>query len=324
MRAFLGILLILHGLAHAGAGMWSSGPEWVVAALWALTTVAFILGGLRVLGLPIVPLRAPTLVMLGAVTSVPLLITYQHQLMLPGIALDVLCFGLALRRADNYIGHPLAFAGSWRRRTGAVVATIVLAYVAGVIMARPWYMRWGTSRADRTATLFGDSLDPAARYIVNNAVTIHAPADSVWPWLEQLGQDRGGFYSYRRLENFFGARMTNADSIVPEWQGRVVGDFVRAVPADWLGGRFGPNLGWNISALEPGRAMVLDKWGAFVVVPVDSHTTRLHVRQRNPGRPSLLGTVMAPAGLLVFEPAHFIMQRGMLLGIKRRAERGRA
>ena len=28
MRRLLGIVLILHGLAHAGAGMWSVGASW--------------------------------------------------------------------------------------------------------------------------------------------------------------------------------------------------------------------------------------------------------------------------------------------------------
>lgn len=322
MQLFVGLFFILHGLAHAGPGMWSVGPVWIVAVLWAVATVAFVLAGLRVLGFPLLRLRVATLVLIGTVTSIPLLITFQHELMLPGVALDILAFALALKHVDGqYAERPLAFAGSWKRRSLAIVTTAALTYVAGVILLRPWYMQWGTTASDRSAQLFGDSLDPAARYIVDNAVTIRAPADSVWPWLAQLGQDRGGFYSYRRLENLFGAEVTNADTIVPTWQSRRVGDFVRAVPPDWLGGVFGPNLGWNVTALEPGRAMILDKWGAFVVVPIDAQTTRLHIRQRNPGRPSLTGTVVAPAGLLVFEPAHFIMQRGMLLGIKRRAER---
>jgi hypothetical protein len=38
------------------------------------------------------------------------------------------------------------------------------------------------------------------------AVTIKAPVEEVWPWLAQLGQDRGGFYSYEWLETSPGAR----------------------------------------------------------------------------------------------------------------------
>jgi hypothetical protein len=67
--------------------------------------------------------------------------------------------------------------------------------------------------------------------------------------------------------------------------------------------------------------VILDKWGAFVVQPVDARTSRLIVRRREPGTPSLAGIVFGPFSVFVFEPAHFIMQRGMLRGVRDRAER---
>ena len=70
----------------------------------------------------------------------------------------------------------------------------------------------------------------------------------------------------------------------------------------------------------PGRAIVLERWGAFVLEPVDANTTKLHIRLRGEGTPTVASSLLAPVGLLVFEPAHFIMERGMMLGIKRRAE----
>ena len=69
--------------------------------------------------------------------------------------------------------------------------------------------------------------------------TIRAPADSVWPWVAQIGQDRAGFYSHSILENLFGAEIKNSDSLVPAWQHRGVGELVRAVPPNYFGGRFG-------------------------------------------------------------------------------------
>ena len=33
------------------------------------------------------------------------------------------------------------------------------------------------------------------------AVTIDAPPDQVWPWLVQMGGDRGGWYFWDRLDN---------------------------------------------------------------------------------------------------------------------------
>lgn len=62
------------------------------------------------------------------------------------------------------------------------------------------------------------------------AITVRAPASGVWPWIAQLGQGRGGFYSYDFLENLAGCDVHSADRIVPEWQDVVVGDEVRLAP----------------------------------------------------------------------------------------------
>jgi hypothetical protein len=158
-----------------------------------------------------------------------------------------------------------------------------------------------------------------ARYRVDHGITIRAPADSVWPWLVQLGQDRGGFYSHSRLERMAGARITNAGRIHEEWQTLSIGDTVRATQADYFGGRFG-TLGWEVIGLEPGRALILRNWGAFVLQPIDSTTTRFFVRTRGKGGSSALGLMLGPLNVFVFEPAHFIMQRGMMRGIRDRAE----
>ena len=87
---------------------------------------------------------------------------------------------------------------------------------------------------------------------------------------------------------------------------------------------FGKEIGWRVAQIVPGRAIVLEGWGAFVLVPVDQHTTRMLIRLRGPGVSSLQSVALSPLGVLVFEPAHFIMERRMLLGIKNRAERQRS
>src|ERR671925_400759 len=53
---------------------------------------------------------------------------------------------------------------------------------------------------------------------------------TVWPWLAQMGQDRGGLYSYDWLENLAGLEFHSADRIVPEWQAVQVGGIVRFAP----------------------------------------------------------------------------------------------
>jgi hypothetical protein len=181
-------------------------------------------------------------------------------------------------------------------------------------------LRWGSTPQERIAALPGDSVHPMqAAYRIDHAITINAPASVIWPWLVQLGQDRGGFYSYDWLERGVGARIRNADRIHPEWQRRALGDTIFATQPDFLGGRFGA-LGWRVNVLEPERVIGLEKWGTFVLQP-DGNRTRLIVRTRGAGEPSGAAFLLAPLNVFVFEPMHFIMERGMLRGIRDRAER---
>jgi hypothetical protein len=64
----------------------------------------------------------------------------------------------------------------------------------------------------------GDDLVPDPGY--EHTRDVRAPAEEVWPWLAQIGQGRGGFYSYEWLENLAGCDIHNADEIRPEWQRR--------------------------------------------------------------------------------------------------------
>ncbi len=61
--------------------------------------------------------------------------------------------------------------------------------------------------------------------------------------------------------------------------------------------------------------MVLEKWGAFILEPVDGGRTRFIAR--TPGGRTWKDVLANVA----WELAHFIMERRMLLGIKERAER---
>jgi len=322
MRVLVGILLILHGLAHAGAGMWSSGPLWLVTIAWCVATGSFMAAGFGLIGVPVFRVGVKRLAIRGAVASVVLLVFLPHVVLIPGVLLDLLFAVMVTNWQGVETREKLHLPRAPKGKIAFGLAVFALVYTSGVILVRPWSMRMGTTKSDRQVALFGDSLYPDAKYVVNNAITIRAPADSVWPWLAQIGQDRAGFYSYSVLENLFGAEIKNSDSLVQAWQKRRVGELVRAVPRDYLGGRLGPNVGWHIVAMDSGRALVLENWGAFVVRPIDAHTSKMQVRQRNPGKPSAVGVALAPAGLLLLEPAHFIMQRGMLRGIKRRAEGG--
>lgn len=331
-QRLLGYFFLLHGLAHAGIGVWAAetGRWWVAASLWELAMVGFIAAGFGALGVAGLRDLWRALTFVAACASILLFLSSPHTAFLFGLGADIMSLALVaysqsaapvsaeLRRGDQAekSRHKI------RRLVGAFFAWLIIAYVAIVIALRPWNVHWGTTASERAMPLPGDQFANIAHYRIDHGITINAPHSMVWPWLIQIGQDRGGFYSYSSLENAIGARVTNAETLVPEWQTRRVGELVRAVPADWMGGRFGTDIGWRILDLIPGRAIVLENWGAFVLVAVNDTTTRLLVRTRGPGVPSGRTVPLSPVGLLVFEPAHLIMERQMLRGIRDRAQRG--
>jgi hypothetical protein len=319
LRSLMGVLLILHGLAHASAGMWATdiGGRTLVTLLWEIATLGFMAAGAGLIGIDLFHRHWKTLTAIASVSSLALLLLYGHPLFIVGIAADFTVMGAAL--ILTRITSPLPPIPK-RSAAVKVILIAIIAYSGTVIALRPWYSSWGTTRSERQMVMIGDPPLGQSHFRIDHAVTVNAPVDSVWPWLAQIGQDRGGFYSYDWLERAFGADIRNASSVVPAWQTRSVGDKVRAVQPTFLGGMLGRDLGWKVMQLEPGRAIVLENWGAFVVEPIDAKRSRLHIRTRGPGVPTIAGIAVSPISLLTFEPAHFIMERGMLLGIKKRAE----
>jgi hypothetical protein len=188
-------------------------------------------------------------------------------------------------------------------------------------LLRPWLVRFGSTAEERARGLPGDGVVQGDVQQITRAITIAAPPAAVWPWFVQMGQDRGGFYSHDRLERLFGARIRNAEKIVSEWQSLHVGDLVRTYP-DAFGKR---DLGWRVALLEPERVLVLRSetsgWSwTLALEPNDGGTgTRLlsrerKVRRRGGGR---------LFDLFVFDLAHFVMDTGVLHGVRDRAERDR-
>jgi hypothetical protein len=169
------------------------------------------------------------------------------------------------------------------------------------------------------ANLPGDLFVREPAWQSTRAIDIAAGVDSVWPWLAQMGQDRAGLYSYAWLENLAGLDFHNADRLVSEWQSVHVGDTVRFAPhQDTLSvasvepHRF---LVWRL--FKPGTHQPAEATWAFVVRPVDAHRTRLIQRFRFGIGPR---AIAGPIYIALMEIPHFIMERSMLRGIRRRAE----
>jgi hypothetical protein len=199
------------------------------------------------------------------------------------------------------------------------IAGVTAAIATYVLLVRRRQLAWGATSEELHGPLAGDELIATSDLTATRAITIRATADKVWPWIAQLGQGRGGFYSYDLLENLVGCDIHSAGRIVHEWQDIAVGDEVKLYPEGPL----------EVAALEPGRALVLrggvpmgktpppyDFTWAFVVREQE-RTTRLLVRERYGYTRAWAPLVVEPASMM-----SFVMTRKMLRGVKDRAEAG--
>jgi hypothetical protein len=192
--------------------------------------------------------------------------------------------------------------------------------IAGLVaFVRATYLRWGTTDEEENLLLPGDELMPRADVTATRAITIHAAAANVWPWIAQLGQGRGGFYSYDVLENLVGCDIHSANRIVPEWQHVEVGAQVN----------LHPDVALTVAVVEAGRAVVwrggvpigpmpppYDFTWAFVLRDGPGPTTRLMVRERYRYTRWWAALIVEPTQVI-----SFLMSQRMLRGIKERAER---
>lgn len=214
------------------------------------------------------------------------------------------------------------------RVAGALAGGAALAGYATVI--RPWMLGWGATDEEVRGALPGDDVIKQPRYQATHAVTVHAPIADVWPWLVQIGQGRGGLYSYDRLENLLGLGFHSADRIVPELQHLGIGDQVWMVPRD-----ASVPMYFQVLDVQPPKVLVLGPhgdpaeayeqglpWTSWSFVLRDlGYGTRLIARLRSDFKPTAAGLLVNKYGL---EPVHFLIERKMLLGIRRRAERAGA
>jgi hypothetical protein len=192
-----------------------------------------------------------------------------------------------------------------------------------VLALRDRQLRWGAMASEVVGSLPGDEFLPQADLVATRAIGVAAPTDRVWPWLAQMGQGRGGLYSYDWLENLVGCQIRSARRVVPEWQQVSVGDDVR----------IHPDVALVVVTIDPPHALVVrggvtasgrptgdessppyDFTWAFVLVPDGPEHTRLIIRERY--------LYLTPAARLLVETvslASFVMTERMLRGIRDRA-----
>jgi hypothetical protein len=202
------------------------------------------------------------------------------------------------------------------RRPLALLASGSLAAAAGYLcVIRPWHIRWGATDEEISRGMPWDEHVSRPTFVTNRAITINATPAEVWPWLAQMGElPRGGFYSYDWIERLMGMSVASSEHILPEQQRLAQGQALD---------RAGTML---VRAVGPGSFLVLGPpdglpelactW-ALGLYPLDPGRTRLVSRVRARIAPTARGIGL----LLVLDPGQFLMERKMLLGIKRRAER---
>ena len=185
---------------------------------------------------------------------------------------------------------------------------------------------WGATAEEAAATLPGDEFVPDPAEQTTLAVTVDASADAIWAWLVQIGQGRGGMYSYDWVENLIGLDIHSTDEVRAEWQHLDVGDRIVVVPEGY--GPLPAGYSFSVARVESGRALVLRQappehpWNgvwSFHVVPVGPGRCRLLSRARTERAPHLGMRIATRVG----EPVTLVMTRRMLHGVKERAERRR-
>ncbi len=202
---------------------------------------------------------------------------------------------------------------------GLLVLVVVL--VAGFAVVMPAITRWGATNEEVAMTLPGDKLLASPLVDWTTAVTINASPDQVWPWIAQIGDTRGGFYSYTFIENQVGSLTgsadykivyRNADHIVPEWQNPQPGEqMIQGV--------------LKVAEVKPGEYLLADSvtpgsmgwtW-VWSLQPINGGArTRLISRSRVQPPPGPENPIMS----FVFNVGGFVMMQNMMQGIQQRAE----
>lgn len=205
----------------------------------------------------------------------------------------------------------------------AVVAVIITVHH---FIMRPWFLNWGAPDSIQSLVLPGDNFTIEKGH--TRAVLIMATPEEIWPWIVQLGQDRGGMYSYAWLENLVRADIHNVYELKDELQvPRQAGDTIWLANPDHYNGQ-----GYQILAMVvPNEAFVMmsgkdyqrvlagekarGTWSIYLY-PENLHFTWLIARSAGDDLPAGNRVLR----YFTYEVPHFIMEKKMLHTMKRLAE----
>ncbi|MFD6821483.1 hypothetical protein ACFWC5_14055 [Streptomyces sp. NPDC060085] len=133
--------------------------------------------------------------------------------------------------------------------------------------------------AEITRALPGDDLVPHPDTVMDRAFTLPAPCEEVWPWINQLGKNRAGWYAPAWLEKFVPPRRRGLRRIETSLQNLAAGDVI----GDW-GGR---DATFEIVVHQPPHVLVhrstrgrLRISWTIILTDESGRATRVHLRFR--------------------------------------------
>ncbi|MEJ2211644.1 MAG: hypothetical protein P8129_21770 [Anaerolineae bacterium] len=203
--------------------------------------------------------------------------------------------------------------------SGVILVTTIL--VVAFALLPDWIHTWGATEEEIGRAMPGDEILPQPALTWTHGIIIQAPPEEVWPWIAQIGDDRGGFYSYTFIENLIDPddRYHNANEILPVFQDPQPGEGLimdylivdRVEPGQYLLAQLA-----DLSEME-GSPLPSGGWTwLWHLSPSGEGATRLVVRMH-----IQLGEVAGSSLMTgVMDVGGFVMERRMMQGIKDRAE----
>ena len=187
---------------------------------------------------------------------------------------------------------------------------------------RDLQMNWGATGEEITRTMMGDELLEKPDMNATRAIEIYAQPEEIWPWIIQIGYNRGGFYGFDNIDN---GGHPSSDIILPEFQDLQVGD---SIPGGEYKGQIFNIL--EVAEVTPGREMAWvflkgTPWGggtwSWRLYKVDENRSRLVSRLR---QKYSFDSFQGAVSWSMIDAIEILMMRTTLRGIKLRAERASA
>lgn len=173
--------------------------------------------------------------------------------------------------------------------------------------------QWGATNSEATANMPNDDL---ADFIISTrAITIDKPLAEVWLWLNQLGADRSGFFSYYFIEKSMGYYTHEQAIIKADFPEFIIGDVVRGsiTPENSL-----ILYEFPVIDIKSNDYITFKNWGTAKAAAISENQTRLIIRTVGTDR----GGFIANQVDYIAYALHYIMERATLMGFKKRIEFG--